>query len=164
MGVGKVVGGRATVLGEQSIRWVRAVKTLNESTTVMVPFLLIIVQTNLKNHHPIIYRYKCGGRQVVLVIGSGALDVRVTNMRWVRAVAMKIFVPQKTKTVHYLCLSIKTYLHNYLPTHYQYKRGGRRVGWTVWRLGGRRVLLQKCCGRRPDPSDGEWWVTALFFQ
>ena len=50
-----------------------------------------------------------------------------------------------TKMVHYLCISIKTYLHNCL----------RRASRVVGTPGGCLVLLQTWDDRWPDPSDGE---------
>ena len=81
MGVGKVVGGQGYGVRRAKHQVSTCRQTLNESATVMVLFQLIIVQTNLKSHDPIIYRYKCGGRPVVLAVGGRALGVRVTNMR-----------------------------------------------------------------------------------
>ena len=60
---------------------------------------------------------------------------------------METFVPQKQ--LHYLCIIIITHLKNCLPLHYRYTRGGMRVGTAVGRLEVCRVLLQKCCNKRP---------------
>ena len=57
-----------------------------------------------------------------------------------------------------------THLENLRPIPYWYKCNVRRVDLLADGLEGCRVLLPLCHVGRPDPSNGEWYVTTLFLE